>query len=342
MAEQNSPVAEAASLAQEVAAPAADQFAYDPEFDGIIGEDDAPDAKPVEADTPKADKADKADKSEAKPEAKPVAEAKPVEAAKPAKHDPYIERMAKRFGASQEWIDAQVPEFLEAEVHRAIARGSNPPATEKVEPKPAEIEYEFKGEKRKITEEDFPELFPAFQAQHQQIAELRKYIEDERKARDESQRESAWEAVDDQFAEQADLFGKGRTSELDKSTNEYKRRSLVVREADIRPGMTPKQIRARLAKAAEIFGAVPAVAKPAAESAKAPAKELPERDAETGQFVAAPAHPVKALEEEQRWAANGQSRPTNRTAPELPPGEERGKKNLSKLLNRVYGKDTQE
>lgn len=300
-------------------------FDYDPEMDGIL--DDAPAA-------PKAEAKPEPKVEEKKPVETPKAEAK-AEPAKPA-HNPDIVELALDLGASQAWIDTQSPAELKAAVRYEMqARRAAESAPKKEEPaKPEAIEFEFGGQKRAVKLEDLDENVAALlQHFHSQNKALTEKFEQQERSSKQARASAVWDSVDEAFGTlDAGLFGEGTRETLDPKSVEFERRKLLIDAAKIELTDTPAQIKRKIAAKAALFGAAPAKV---AEAPKVE-RETPPKDPETGRFISVD-DALKSAKEEQRWASNGQSKPTNRTAPELPPGTKRAEKTVAAILKRAYG-----
>lgn len=286
--------------------------AFDPDFDAAY---DVPAEKPAPAAKPGEKKPAEGKAGDKKPAEKTPEPAAP-------RHDPYIVRQAKRFGATQEWIDSQDPDYLEAEVHRAIAASSAPrPEPKKDEPKDDVIEFEHGGRKHSIKAGDYDEsvvaLFRSLQAQNEAVQkELREHRESAGRRHQDDQREAAAEA----FAELGEVF----TAE---GQDAHGRRVMMVRAAGIVADDTPARVRSKIKAAAAALGLSAAKSPPAAKAAPAKSDSEQARDPRNGQFV----RTDDAEAEVENWRTGGLPEPTERQPPPPPrlSHRDQGIKNLA-------------
>lgn len=293
---------------------------FNPEFDSDY---DPPAPKPAGRPSPPA-AAKPEPKAEDKPAEKPAAK-NPEPGSGFSRHDPYVVRQAKRFGATQEWIDAQDPDWLEAEVHRAIAEERGPrPEPKKDEPRDDLIEFEFGGKKQSIKADDLdPSVAALFRSLQAQIAEAKSELKGHREAADRRHQADLRQAAEESFAALGESF-------IAAGAEAHARRVAMLRAAGVTGEDTPAQVRAKLKETAAMLGLAGTAAAPKAEPPAKAEKPAPARDAETGQFVRS----ADAEAEVEEWRSGGLPRPTDRQPPPPPrlSARETGIKNLAAAM----------
>lgn len=283
-------------------------------------------------DFPQTDDKSAAPKAGAKPAAdkgdpKPAAEKKEPEKAEPKadpkpekpRHNEELVELALEFGATEAEIEQVTPARLKAWVRGQIAerRGARP-EPKKDEPKDDVIEFELDGKKQSLKADDWDPnvvaLLRSMQAQNKALAEK---FEAQEKAHQQSQAAALWESVEDGFESlDAAIFGKGRYADLDQKSIEFQRRAMLYSAAGIQPTDTPKQVKAKLAAKAVLFGASPAPS-PKVEPEKAEPDHEDRGDGRNakGQFVP----DAEAQKELKRWDDAALPPPT----PSREPGPDR-------------------
>lgn len=281
-------------MAEETKAPAATE--PEPVVDAVYDFQPADEKKPAKSDEKPA--------AEAKPEDKP--EKKPEPAA--PKHNEFLVEQAIEFGATQAQIDRVSPAELKAWVKQQIAERRSQADGRKPEPDADDdLGVEVDGKKVKASDYD-PGIAAVLKALKKQ-GDLQKQqlesIQADHARRHASDQKAAAEAF---FADLSDLYGKGQYEELDPDT--LGRRNLLVYAAGVVKTDSPVEIAKKLktahAQLQKLYGGKAEVPAP-----KAPEKELPDRDPDTGQFRRTP----EADAEVERWRRGGVHEPTSRTTP---------------------------
>jgi len=275
-----------------------------------------------------------------------------------SKHPSYLLQQAREFNLDDEEIEGMSTNVLGKVVHRlmreqlafraeldkerTLVHGQvrTPPPEAKPEEEDFDIDFGVDPETgRKMTAADFnPNLVHAFKSLTRQQRAENKRLQEELSKRDQrdQQRDEVRAAAiyDSAFAalgpDYEPIFGKAAGRDMDPNSPEFRRRILVLTEAQADPRQhTVAQARARIKKAAELIAPVKANPNPYAE---VPKKGEP----------AKPTNGVKPRISEEEWNEGGLARPTARKVDDEPPGEAKAVRNLAAKMDKEVIPDSEE